>query len=93
MSSATPTFEIGAKALGYYGLMASWRRRSDGKWEQSVCITSAAVTDEGVHEPAQSVTVHSRAGLLALREVIDEALAGSQPPQPGVNPPVQEIPR
>lgn len=81
MSSATPIFEIGAKALGYYGLMASWRRRSDGKWEPSVCITSAAATDEGVHEPAQSVTIGSRAGLIALREAIDEALAVPAPSQ------------
>lgn len=80
MSSATPIFEIGAKALGYYGLMAAWRRRSDGKWEPSVCITSAAASD-GVHEPAQSVTIGSRAGLLALREVIDEALATPIPSQ------------
>lgn len=74
MSSATTTFEIGARALGFYGLMASYRRRRDGKWEPSVCITSCADTDEGVHTPAQSVTINSRAGLLALREVIDEAL-------------------
>jgi len=72
--SASTIFEIGAKALGYYGLLASWRRRVDGKWEPSVCITSAASSDDGVHEPAQSVTIGSRAGLLALREVIDEAL-------------------
>lgn len=77
--SATPIFEIGAKALGYYGLTASYRRRIDGKWEPSVCITSAATTDEGVHEPAQSVTVGSRAGLLALRDVIDEALRVGEP--------------
>lgn len=74
MSSATPTFEIGARALGYYGLMASWRRRSDNRWEPTVCITSSADTDEGVHTPAQSVTINSRAGLIALRAVIDEAL-------------------
>lgn len=49
-------------------------RRSDGAWEPSVCITSSADTDEGAHTPAQSVTINSRAGLLALREVIDEAL-------------------
>lgn len=73
-NSATPTFQIGARALGYYGLMASYRRRRDGKWDPSVCITSSADTDEGVHTPAQSVTINSRAGLLALREVIDEAL-------------------
>ena len=72
--SANQIFEIGARALGYYGLMASYRRRIDGAWEPSVCITSCADTDEGAHTPAQSVTINSRAGLLALREVIDEAL-------------------
>ena len=46
-------------------------------------ITSCADTDEGVHTPAQSVTINSRAGLLALREVIDEALAVSIPSQEG----------
>lgn len=80
MSSANTIFEIGAKALGYYGLMASWRRRLDSRWEPSVCITLAADTDEGVHTPAQSVTIGSRAGLLALREVIDAALSESQAP-------------
>ena len=72
--SANQIFEIGARALGYYGLMASYRRRIDGAWEPSVCITSCADTDEGAHTPAQSVTINSRAGLLALRDVIDEAL-------------------
>ena len=75
--SASPTFEIGARTLGHYGLMASWRRRTDGQWEPNVCITAAASTDEQVHEPAQSVTISSRAGLIALREVIDEALRQS----------------
>lgn len=79
MSSTNTMFEIGAKALGYYGLMASWRRRVDGRYEPAVCITSATSTDEGVHEPAQSVTIGSRAGLVALREVIDEALRNPDP--------------
>lgn len=75
MSSATLIFDTGARALGYYGLMASWRRDVTGKkWSPCVCITQAASTDEGVHEPAQSVTIQSREGLLALRDVIDEAL-------------------
>ena len=83
MSSSSQIFEIGARALGYYGLMASYRRRSDGKWEPSVCITSSADTDEGAHTPAQSVTINSRAGLLALREVIDEALRLPEPATTG----------
>ena len=83
MSSSSQIFEIGARALGYYGLMASYRRRIDGAWEPSVCITSSANTDEGAHTPAQSVTINSRAGLLALREVIDEALRLPEPATTG----------
>ena len=83
MSSSSQIFEIGARALGYYGLMASYRRRIDGKWEPSVCITSSADTDEGAHTPAQSVTINSRAGLLALRDVIDEALRLPEPATTG----------
>ena len=81
--SVNQIFEIGARALGHYGLMASYRRRSDGKWEPSVCITSSADTDEGAHTPAQSVTINSRAGLLALRDVIDEALRLPEPATTG----------
>ncbi len=73
-TSAAPQYEIGARALGFYGLMASYRRRVDGSGLPVVCITSCADTDEGIHTPAQSVTVSSREGLLALRDVIDEAL-------------------
>lgn len=40
-------------------------------------------TDEGAHTPAQSVTINSRAGLLALREVIDEALRLPEPATTG----------
>mgnify|MGYP003604990673 FL=1 len=81
--SVNQIFEIGARALGYYGLMASYRRRIDGAWEPSVFITSCADTDEGAHTPAQSVTINSRAGLLALREVIDEALRLPEPATTG----------
>lgn len=83
MSSSSQIFEVGARALGYYGLMASYRRRIDGAWEPSVCITSCADTDEGAHTPAQSVTINSRAGLLALRDVIDEALRLPEPATTG----------
>ena len=74
MSSASVDYEIGAKALGYYGLTATWRKRVDGRLSPIVNITAAASTDDGVFEPAQSVTINSREGLIALREVIDEAL-------------------
>lgn len=78
-----PFFETGARVLGSYGLIASWRRRTDGRWEPSVCIVSSADTDEGVHTPAQSVSISSRAGLLALRDVIDEALRQEPPANTG----------
>lgn len=81
MNVAPTVFDIGARPLGYYDLMASWCRRLDGKWEPSVIITSAAVTDEGARAQVQSVTISSRAGLTALREVIDEAL-GVEPAAP-----------
>lgn len=77
MSSATPMFEVGAAVLGYVGLTASWRRptpqytRSSGPM---LIVSSSASTDEGVHEPAASVTINSREGLIALRACIDEAL-------------------
>lgn len=76
---SAPLFYTGARVLGAYGLMASWRRRVDGRWEPNVCITAAASSDAGVHAPAQSVDINSRAGLLALRDVIDEALRQDEP--------------
>lgn len=76
MSSAAKSYEVGAKVLGYYGLMASWRRNANpsSQFACAICITSAATSDDGVHEPAQSVTISGRIGLIALREAIDEAL-------------------
>lgn len=79
MSSATSMFEVGAVALGYVGIVASWRRPTQiesarrGYGAQLIVHTSAS-TDDGAHEPAQSVTINGREGLLALRAAIDEAL-------------------
>lgn len=80
MSSATPMFKVGAVVLGYVGVVASWRRPADPKDTKlasyrSVVIQTTATSDEGVHEPAQSITIGSREGLLALRHAIDEALS------------------
>ena len=79
MSSATTLFEVGAVVLGYIGLVASWRRTTQkamasrhGPMLVVQCVATS--TDEGAHEPAQSITVNSREGLLALRSAIDEAL-------------------
>lgn len=79
MSSATPFFEVGAVVLGYVGLTAAWRRTAPGQARagreyQMLCINQAASTDEGVREPAQSIMIHGRVALLALRSAIDEAL-------------------
>lgn len=79
MSSSTPLYEVGAVVLGSVGLTAAWRRYAPGKERlavksQMLCISRVANSDEGVHEPAQSITLCSRAGLLALRSAIDEAL-------------------
>jgi hypothetical protein len=72
-------FEVGAVALGHVGLVASWRRPTQKAtasrgYGPLLVVQSCASTDEGAHEPAQSVTVNSREGLLALRSAIDEAL-------------------
>lgn len=79
MSSASSLFEVGAVGLGYVGLVASWRRptqqisASRGYGAQLI-VQACACTDDGAHEPAQSVTINSREGMLALRAAIDEAL-------------------
>ncbi len=78
-TSASTMFEIGAVALGYVGLVASWRRLAPNQSTRGVSYTlltihQCADTDEGVHTPAASVSINSREGLLALRAAIDEAL-------------------
>lgn len=77
MSSATPAFEVGSVVLGYVGTVASWRRPSGqyvNRHSPMLVIQSCASTDDGAHEPAASVSIHSREGLIALRSAIDEAL-------------------
>jgi hypothetical protein len=77
-TSATQVYEVGAVVLGYVGFTASWRRHAPGHGRpgqgQMLCINQASSTDEGAHEPAQSITITAREGLLALRYAIDEAL-------------------
>lgn len=72
-------YEVGAVVLGYVGAVASWRRlspthQSAHRTGLMVTITVAASTDEGAHEPAQSISLNNRVALLALRSAIDEAL-------------------
>lgn len=81
MSSASSNFEVGSVVLGYVGLVASWRRPTEdyrGRYLPQLIVQSCASTDDGVHEPAQSVCIASREGLLALRSAIDEALKEPQ---------------
>ena len=81
MSSASTVYQVGSEVLGYVGLTASWRRpvsgmvnARSGVYTPMLIISSAATTDEGVHEPAQTITIGSREGMIALRAAIDDAL-------------------
>lgn len=77
MSSASPMFEVGSEVLGYVGTTASWRRpatKEATRWGPMLVISTSAGTDEGVHEPAASITLTSREAMLSLRAAIDEAL-------------------
>lgn len=76
MSSASTLFEVGSSVLGYFGLTASWRRpiSKDSRIEPQLIIHCCSDSDEGVHTPAASVAITSKAGLLALRAAIDEVL-------------------
>jgi hypothetical protein len=79
MASETPMFEVGAEVLGYVGIVATWRRSAPNvanRHMPMLTIQQAASTDEGVHEPAQSITLQGAEKLLALRAAIDEALKG-----------------
>ena len=79
MASATQMFEVGSEVIGYVGLVATWRRPATEeerkRRDPMLIIHSSADTDEGVHTPAQSITINNRAGLVALRKAIDDALA------------------
>lgn len=77
MSSAAVQFEVGAVVLGYVGLVASWRRPATAAhkhYTPMLTIQSCSSTDDGVHTPAESVTLLTREAMLALRQAIDEAL-------------------
>ena len=78
-----PMFEIGAVVLGYVGQVASWRRPNmaypHGDMKRyvnyaQVVIQVSSSADDGVHTPAESVSVSGREALLALRAAVDEAL-------------------
>ena len=72
-------FEFGAECLGAVGITASWRRplkttTSLGRYAPMVVIQQCSSVDENAFSPAADVTILGKDGLLALREVIDEAL-------------------
>ncbi len=83
MSDANNRYEIGAAVLGHPGDVASWRRpvRMDGArsdYGPLLIVQCSAITGDGAYEPAQSVPIVGREGLLALRAAIDEALKEPQ---------------
>lgn len=81
MTSASSHWEVGAVVLGYVGNVASWRRPKGDqakRYGPTLVIQVGAETDDGAHSPAQSVTITSREGLIALRAAIDEALKEQQ---------------
>lgn len=73
-------FEMGAECLNHTGVVANWWRAAAGtdprcRRQPQVTIFEAAVADEHVHCPAISITIRGRKALLALRAVVDAALA------------------
>jgi hypothetical protein len=81
MNAAPHCFEVGAVALGYVGVVASWRRPTaeyKNRFSPQLIVQTCASTDDGAHEPAQSVCINSKEGLLALRSAIEEALKEPQ---------------
>ena len=81
MSSASGMWEVGASVLGYVGIVATWRRPTlehARRFNPMLTIQCCSNTDEGAHTPAESVTISSREGLIALRAAIDEALKEHQ---------------
>lgn len=76
-STPVPVFETGAAVLGAVGNVASWRRPNEPyktRYYPMVVVQICSDTDEGTHTPAASVTIAGREQLLALRNVIDQAL-------------------
>jgi hypothetical protein len=70
-------FEVGAAVLGYVGITASWRRSTADyakRYGPMLVIQQSSGTEDGCHEPAASITIRDREGLLALRDAIDQAL-------------------
>jgi len=73
-------FEMGAECLNHSGVVANWWRTAAGtdpryRRQPQVTIFEAAVADEHIHYPAVSITLRGRKALLALRAVVDAALA------------------
>ena len=66
----------GAVVLGAVGLVASWQRVGLQRTgvNISLVITACSTSDDGVHTPAESVTLYGSDKLVALREAINAAL-------------------
>lgn len=71
------TVERGAEVLGYTGVVASWQRfTQDAKprYQPYVVLQSMGGMSESGFEPAQSIAIQSKEGLLTLKKVVEEAL-------------------
>lgn len=78
MSKTNPS-GIGGRALGHFGLMATYMSHLRGRPAPAICITAAGHTELGIYVPPQCIEINGQAALLALREVIDEALRATEP--------------
>ena len=84
--------EMGAKCLGFAGMVATWWRMKPAEaprikgWRQQpqVTVLVAETTDENGHTPASSVNLSGAEALLALRSAIDEALKYEMPNSEGM---------
>lgn len=77
-------YEFDVVCLGTYGITAAWRRHKEDaerRYMPALTITQCSATDDGVFVPACDITITTTAGLIALRNAIDEALKYDMPKQ------------
>lgn len=71
------SIERGAEILGYVGVVASWQRYTpDAKqrYQPYVILQSMGGMGDSGFEPAQTISIHNKEALLALKKVVEEAL-------------------
>ena len=77
MMQSNAAFEFDAVCLGTVGMTAAWRRAKvdlSKRYVPMLVISQSCSSDDGVFMPASDVTVATIAGLVALRDAINEAL-------------------